>query len=274
VSETDRTAARIRTLLICHRGAIIHEDGLARWLAAETELRGVLVIDEDRRVLARRARRQLRRVGLFRFFDVLAFRAYYQLVLRPEDKAYERGVVRKLADAYAPVDASVPRLVVRSPNSADAVAFIQSCAPDLTLALCKNMLKKSVFSIPRCGTFVLHPGICPEYRNTHGCFWALARGDTANVGMTMLRIDDGVDTGPIYGYFRGQFDELTESHVRIQHRMTFDNLDTILALIRHVVAGDAYPLDTTGRPTATWGQPWLSSYLRWKRDARKRRTAA
>src|SRR5436309_328007 len=32
-------------------------------------------------------------------------------------------------------------------------------------------------SLPARGTFVLHTGICPEYRNAHGCFWALARSE-------------------------------------------------------------------------------------------------
>lgn len=271
MSAAPQAARRLRTFLICHRGTALHEDGLARWLGAETDLCGVLSVNEDRSVLARRARRQLRRVGPFRFLDVLAFRAYYRLLLRSRDEAYERVVLAKLEDAYPPCDSSVPRLTVRSPNDPEAEAFIRSCAPDLTLALCKNLLKKRVFSIPRHGTFVLHPGICPEYRNAHGCFWALARGDVANVGMTMLRIDEGVDTGPIYGYFRSTFDETAESHVRIQHRMTFDNLDRILALMHRIAAGEARPLDTTGRPTATWGQPWLSSYLRWKRAARRGR---
>ena len=47
----------------------------------------------------------------------------------------------------------------------------------------------------------MHPGICPEYRNAHGCFWALANRDLNKVGMTLLRIDKGVDTGPTFGYY-------------------------------------------------------------------------
>ncbi|HEU4630404.1 MAG TPA: formyltransferase family protein [Gemmatimonadaceae bacterium] len=262
-----------RTFLICHRGAVLHEEGLARWLAAETELTGVLVIDEDRATVARRARRQLRRDGLLRFLDVLAFRAYYLALLRGADRRWTEGVVARLSAAYPPVPASVPRLTVRSPNSREAEDFLRACAPDVTLALCKNLLKKSVFTIPRHGTFVLHPGICPEYRNAHGCFWALVQGDLENVGMTMLRIDEGVDTGPVYGYFRCAFDELRESHLRIQHRMTFDNLEGILALLREIVAGRARPIDTTGRRSAVWGQPWLSSYLRWRLAARRRASA-
>ena len=47
----------------------------------------------------------------------------------------------------------------------------------------------------------MHPGICPEYRNSHGCFWALARRDLDHVGATLLQIDEGSDTGPVYAYY-------------------------------------------------------------------------
>lgn len=262
---------RPRTYLICHRGARLHEEGLARWLAAETELTGILVIDEDAAIVRRRIRRQLRRVGPLRFLDVLAFRAYYRLFLRAGDEEYERGVVERLSSAYPPVPSTVPRLVVRSPNSAEAEAHVRACAPDITLALCKNLLRPGIFTVPRFGTYVLHPGICPEYRNAHGCFWALANRDLERVGMTMLRIDEGVDTGPIFGYFYSDIDERTESHIRIQHRMTFDNLDGILGRMREIVGGRAVPVDTAGRESASWGQPWLTRYAAWKLAAARGR---
>ncbi|MGA7439404.1 MAG: formyl transferase, partial [Luteibacter sp.] len=120
----------------------------------------------------------------------------------------------------------------------------------------------------------MHPGICPEYRNAHGCFWALAERDLDRVGLTLLRIDAGVDTGPIYGYFTYAFDETRESHMRVQYRMVLENLDALAQRIRDIVAGDALPVDVTGRPSGVWGQPWLSRYLRWKRAALDKQPAA
>ena len=70
----------------------------------------------------------------------------------------------------------------------------------------------------------MHPGICPEYRNAHGCFWAMATGDVTNVGMTLLRIDAGVDTGPVFGHYRVN-DDPNESHVVTQNRAVVNHLD-------------------------------------------------
>ncbi len=115
----------------------------------------------------------------------------------------------------------------------------------------------------------MHPGICPEYRNAHGCFWALARRDMGNVGMTLLRIDAGVDTGPVYGFYRFEFFDVRESHIQIQRRLVFENLAGLEAKFRELLAGTAVAIDTGGRVSRTWGQPWMSAYIRWKRAARK-----
>jgi hypothetical protein len=270
-TEDDAASSpRPRVALICHHDAPLHFDGLARWIASWATLAGILVVHEPDGLLWKRLKRERRRVGLPRLADVLAFRAYYRFALARRDEAWKREQLASLARRYPPVGAEVPVLTTSSPNSADAERFLRESRPDIVLALCKNILKESVFSIPRHGTFVCHPGICPEYRNAHGCFWALASDDTEHVGLTLLRIDRGIDTGPVFGYFSYPFDEVQESHIVIQHRVLLDNLDALAETLRSIVSGHATPIPTTARPSHEWGQPWLTKYLRWKRQARRR----
>lgn len=115
----------------------------------------------------------------------------------------------------------------------------------------------------------MHPGICPEYRNAHGCFWALANRDLNKVGMTLLKIDKGVDTGPVFGFYSYPFDEVNESHIVIQNRTVLENLDALRGKLIEIFDGSASPLDTTGRQSAVWGQPWLSKYFEWKSLAKR-----
>jgi hypothetical protein len=261
----------MRTLLIAHRDDPLNAEGLARWLNSFSTLAGVVVLQERRQRLWKRVRREVRRVGPVRFLDVLAFRLYYRLFLRGRDRRWEREKLAELRDTYPPLKADVPRLHTPSPNAPEAERFIRAQAPDLVIARCKTLLKESVFAIAPRGTFVMHPGICPEYRNAHGCFWALARNDLGNVGMTLLRIDKGVDTGPVFGYYHCRYDESTDSHIVIQHKVVFDNLDALRARLCAIGVGRAERIDTTGRPSGEWGQPWLTAYLAWRRRARVRR---
>jgi folate-dependent phosphoribosylglycinamide formyltransferase PurN len=260
----------LRTLLICHEEDPIDREGLARWLASFSTLAGLVVIRERKSRSWKRIRREVRRVGAVRFLDVLAFRLHYRLTRATADARWKGDALAALCARYPEVPAGTPVHTTHSPNAADTEAFIRSVAPDIMLARCKVILKKSVFSIPAKGTWVLHPGICPEYRNAHGCFWALANDDLDRVGVTLLRIDEGVDTGPIYGYFTYPYDERQESHVVIQYRALLDNLDAVAARFAEIQAGEAKPIDTRGRASGEWGQPWLSRQLRWQRRARRR----
>jgi methionyl-tRNA formyltransferase len=203
-----------------------------------------------------------------RFADVTAFRVYRKLFLAAKDEAWKKSELEKLSAIY-PLPANVPVLISHSPNSPEVEQFIGEKQPDMIIARCKVILKKRIFSLAKTGTFVMHPGICPEYRNAHGCFWALVRGDFEKVGMTLLQIDEGVDTGPTYGYYSYDYDSLNESHTRIQTRVVLENLPEIKEKLKEIQAGTAQAIPVTGRESQVWGHPWLTEYLAWKRRARR-----
>lgn len=260
---------RPRSVLICHRGAQFDRHGLARWLASFSTVAGIVELDEPASRTAQRIRREIRRSGWIGFADVMALRAYYTITSAPRDRAWEHAAVGTLQDRFADVPECRNVLHATSVNAPECAEFIRACEPDFMLARCKTILKPAIFTLAPGGTYVLHPGICPEYRNAHGCFWALSEGDLSRVGLTLLRIDAGVDTGPVYGYFTYPFDEREESHIVIQLRVLLENLNGIRDAIVKAAAGGAEPLDIRGRKSAVWGQPRMTAYVRWKLRARK-----
>jgi Formyl transferase len=256
----------MKTLLICHDDAVLDRLAMPRWLASFSTLVGVVVIQEQGARLGQRIRKEIERNGLLRFADVAAFRAYYRLHLAAADRRWEAQQLAQIEQRYPAVEPAL--LFTASPNSVESERFIREAAPDIVIARCKVILRPGIFTLPAVGTFVMHPGVCPEYRNAHGCFWALTRADFDKVGMTLLRVDQGVDTGAVYGYFTYNYDSLGESHIVIQSRVVWDNLDAIAATLQSIAAGSAKPLDTSGRQSALWGHPWLSRYINWKMRAR------
>lgn len=260
-----------RTVLICHDDEPLNRYGLASWLAAFTDLAGVVVIRESNARFWKRVKREIKRVGLLRSLDVFLFQIYHRVFLASADDEWQEAMLRKLEARYGDVRHSFRLLETASPNSLETEKFLKDIKPDLILARCKSILNKRIFTQARLGTFVMHPGICPEYRNAHGCFWALANRDTTNVGMTLLKINAGVDTGPVFGYYRYDYDEVAESHIIIQNRVVLDNLDSLETKFSEILAGTAHPIDTQGRMSQAWGQPWLTRYLRWKRAAARER---
>lgn len=257
----------MRTVLICHAGDVFDREGLAAWLASFSHLAGVVVLEENAAQQRARIRRELDRVGLIRFVDVIAMRTYQKLFLARHDARWLERAIAELHERFGSAP-QVPTMIAASANDARVVAFLRQQRPDIVIARCKQLLSKKVIATAGNGIFVMHPGICPEYRNAHGCFWALAARDHERVGMTLLRIDAGIDTGPIFGYYRYAYDERRESHVVIQYRVVLENLDAVAHQLAAIHDGSAAPIDTTGRASGVWGQPWLSRYLRWQRASR------
>jgi len=258
-----------RVALICHEQDRLVTAGLAAWLASSFRLVGIVRLREPPRALWQRILRELRRVGWLRFLDVLAFRLYQALFLARADAAWDRRELARVRGVYPARLAGVPDLAAADPNAPAVRDFLREARPDFVIACCKVLLARETFAIPECGTFALHPGICPEYRNAHGCFWALASRDLSRVGMTLLRVDEGIDTGPVFLQASYRFDELRESPHVIQRRVVFENLEQIAARLRDVFRGLPQPLIVTGRRSAIWGQPRLSAYVRWKSAARR-----
>ena len=259
---------RISTVLLCHAEEPLHTEGVARWLNATTELRGIIRIHDSRRTFWRRVKREWRRSGTLGLADVFAFRVYYRLERGSYDAAWERTALDALEREWPAVPASVPVLDTDRPNGKECEAFVRERAPDAVVALCKHILQPRIFEIPRAGTLIFHDGIAPEYRNAHGCFWAMAKGDFDRVGLTVLRADRGIDTGPIFGYFRYGYDPVRQSYVEISNRVLLDNLAGITDLLRRIVAGEAPAIPSDGKASGVWGQPRLTTYLGLKRRLR------
>jgi hypothetical protein len=257
-------------VLICHEQDRLDREALASWLASTVRLAGLILIRDRPGRLWRAARREIRRVGLLRFGDVIAFRVYARLFLARKDAAWTERTVRDMRRRFPADLSSVPHLVVTSPNSEAAHEFMAGLRPDIAIARCKMILKPEVFQLPRVGTFVMHPGVCPEYRNAHGCFWALVNRDMERVGMTLLKADAGIDTGSVFLQAGYDFDEVEETHTMIQHRVVLENLDAIGRIFIALSRGEQVStVATEGRHSAAWGQPQLSAYVRWKLAARK-----
>lgn len=256
----------MKTILICHKGNALTEEGFARWLSSFSNLVGIVKIQEDSSRSRQRINAEIKRSGFFRFvFDILPYRLYSRIMHHKKDAKWVEDKVKSLSDIYPGLPDTVEILITDSPNSSHVLEFISRLSPDMMLARCKTLIKKEIFSIPADGTLILHPGVCPEYRNAHGCFWALANDERNKVGATLLKIDDGVDTGPIFAYYSYPFDESKDTPAIIHNRVVYDNLDEIQQKLLDIHAGKAEVIDIKGRRSGVWGQPWLSGYLKYRR---------
>jgi len=83
------------------------------------------------------------------------------------------------------------------PNSPESAAWLEELAPDAALVFGGRILREPWLSLPPLGTFNLHYGILPWYAGGASTDYALYHDRFDRVGVTVHRIDEGVDSGPI-----------------------------------------------------------------------------
>jgi hypothetical protein len=256
---------------MCHLEDDLSVKGLSRWLGSFSELVGIVLIREEGNRNKQRIRAEIRRSGYLRFFfDILPYRIYSKIVHARLERAWSLAKIEQLVKEFPEIQDKCERLICASPNDGEVRQFLERLAPDVMFARCKTLIDKKVFSTPGHGTLIAHPGICPEYRNSHGCFWALANDDFDRVGATLIKIDDGIDTGPIFGFYSYPYDALHETPNVIQLRVVYENLDAIRGKIVEIYEGKAAAILIDQRTSNVWGQPWLSKYIHIKNRARNR----
>lgn len=185
---------KLRVILLTHGGI---ERALEHLLALDNvEIRAVFVETETepRRALREKLARSIRydgyRATATKFVSKLA-----RKLAAPSGEAQDpsRPADRLLRIAEA---AGVPVRFVAGYHSEEAISSMRAERADLGVVLGTNILKESVFNIPRLGSINLHQGLAPFYRGGPPVFWELYNGES-EVGLTVHFVAAKVDTGAI-----------------------------------------------------------------------------
>ncbi len=81
-------------------------------------------------------------------------------------------------------------------HTPESLSLLRNLGADLGVVFAAYRLKPSVFTIPRLGCFNLHLGLAPEFRGSSPAFYEMLEG-VPTVGVTIHRINEGLDSGPI-----------------------------------------------------------------------------
>jgi len=140
-------------------------------------------------------RRHLRRFGLQKTCDILAYQMYHKLC--------RRHATARAADAIAPLSdppldlSTIPQHTVTNLNQSSARQRIADLSPDVLVVHATRILKPETFQLARHAAFNLHCGLLPKYRGHDSMFWPLYYRDYDHLGATIHLLEKRVDTGAI-----------------------------------------------------------------------------
>ncbi len=108
----------------------------------------------------------------------------------------------------------------RIKNNEEFRRQLQEIAPDVIVIVAYGrIIPRWMLDVPRYGNLNLHASLLPKYRGAAPIQWAIANGESVT-GNTVMRIDEGLDTGDIL----------------LQREITIDSSDTSVSLAARLAA--------------------------------------
>jgi methionyl-tRNA formyltransferase len=132
---------------------------------------------------------------------------------------------------------------VLQPERARNESFIEelrSLKPDLiAVAAFGQILPQSILDLPRFGCVNVHTSLLPKYRGAAPIQWAILN-DEPETGVTIMKMDVGMDTGPILTQERTPIQE-TDNAETLHDRLAKIGAELLVRTIPDYVAGKAQP---------------------------------
>lgn len=148
---------------------------------------------------------------------------------------------------------AVPYHVVRSANSAPALAALRAWTPEVLISVSSpERLDPEVLALAPMAAINLHWGLLPRYGGIAPYFWVLRNGER-ETGLTVHVMAPELDTGPILAQRRLPI-EPRDTSLGLQLRLTEAGAEELLAAVRALPASLdlATPQDPAERTYFTW----------------------
>jgi methionyl-tRNA formyltransferase len=119
------------------------------------------------------------------------------VVTQPDRPAGRGGTLRPPAVKDAALRLGLPVMQPERLRQPEALDLLRSWAPDvIVVAAFGQILRPSILDLPQYGCINIHGSLLPRWRGAAPIQAAILAGD-AETGITIMKMDPGVDTGPV-----------------------------------------------------------------------------
>jgi methionyl-tRNA formyltransferase len=154
-----------------------------------------------------------------------------------------KGRELKLTPSPVKILAEKLKLPVLQPLKAREEKFIselRGLKPDLIVVVAYGqILPQTILDLPKFGCLNVHTSLLPKYRGAAPIQWAIANGD-AETGVTIMKMDAGLDTGPILSMRRTPILPADDSQI-LHDRLAQLGAELLVETISDYVAGKISP---------------------------------
>jgi len=144
-----------------------------------------------------RIKRRFKKLPAFRVLGQLGFLGILLPLLKLTGKKRVQQLVHDYTQSGQRRISAEKIIRINTANNLDWLQNLELTVSDLIIVNGTRIISESILKKIPCDILNIHVGITPAYRGIHGGYWALYRQDSLNFGVTLHRVDSGVDTGSV-----------------------------------------------------------------------------
>jgi methionyl-tRNA formyltransferase len=162
------------------------------------------------------------------------------VVTQPDRPRGRGGEMASSAVKGAALAENIPVYQPEKIRGEEGFEYFQRMAPDVVVIIAYGqIIPQRLIDIPRLGWINLHGSLLPKYRGAAPIHWAVANGEK-RTGLTTMKIDAGLDTGPMLLKYETQIGT-EETSPDLYARLAEAGAPLIAATIRGLADGSVVP---------------------------------
>lgn len=205
-------------------------------------------------------KRRLKKLGWRTLAGQIIFAKCLVPWLQRESARRRSEILRQFGLDEAPIPAE--RVTdVRSVNDPETITLLKKLSPRVVAVNGARVIDETVFNAID-GVFLnTHVGITPLYRGVHGGYWALLSGDPDHFGVTIHKIDKGIDTGAIVAqaFIRPADEDNFATYPLLQ---IANAIPLLKVVVQNVLNGNLEILPLSTNQSRLWSHPTAFQYLK------------
>ena len=139
---------------------------------------------------------RLKKIGLLKVSGQILFSALIVPLLKAKATDRKNELIAQYNLDSSEFD-NTRILKVDSINDDACKQMLEELQPDIIIVNGTRIISKKILQCTAAVFINMHVGITPQYRGSHGGYWALHNKEAANFGTTIHLVDAGVDTGAV-----------------------------------------------------------------------------
>ena len=205
------------------------------------------------------AKNRIKKIGLLRVIGQVLFSTLAVPLLKSRSKIRKAYLINKYRLNNNDFKSEKTQRV-SSVNEDDCLRAIQLLKPDIIVVNGTRIISKKVLQSTHAVFVNMHVGITPQYRGSHGGYWALYNNDVENFGTTIHLIDAGVDTGAVIKQVFIKPDE-PDNYTTYPVLQAAVGIDALKEVLTNMIAGNYQTIKHTEKGKMYF-QPTLWQYLK------------